>query len=95
MIKSYIPEIFQEDFTSGEQVYILFRSKGCGACKNIEPQILDFADNFDKLVYIVESDEAKDLRYKWNIKYHPSVAVVQGGKFQYLAEGTQKIKELL
>jgi thiol-disulfide isomerase/thioredoxin len=95
MIKSYVPEIFEEDFTSGEQIYVFFRSKGCGPCREIEPQVLDFADRFDKLIYIVESDEAETLRQKWNIKLHPSMAEAQDGKIQYLAEGTRKIQELM
>lgn len=95
MIKSYVEEIFEEDLTSGEQVYIFFRSKGCGPCKQIEPQILEFAENFDKLVYIVESNEAKELQQKWGVRFYPSVAVAQDNKFQYLAEGTNKIMGLL
>jgi len=95
MIKSYIPEIFEEDLSSGEQIYVFFRSTGCGPCRELEPEILDFANNFDKLIYIVESDEAPNLRHKWNIKLHPSMAVLQGGKFQYLAEGKRKIQELM
>lgn len=95
MIKSYIPEIFEEDITSGEQMYVFFRSKGCGPCKKIEPQILEFAENFNKLVYIIDSNEAPELKQKWGVRVHPSMAVAQDGKFQYLAEGIYKIRELM
>ena len=95
MIKSYIPEIFEEDLASGEQIYIFFRSKGCGPCKQIEPEILTFSEDFNKLVYIVESNEAKELQQKWGVRFYPSVAVAQDNKFQYLAEGVGQIKGLM
>lgn len=95
MIKAYIPEIFEEDLNSKTQIYIFFRSQTCGPCKRIEPDIIEFADNHNKLVYIIDSSEAPELKMKWGVKLYPSVAVAQDGKFQYLAEGVSKIKELL
>ena len=95
MIKSYIPEIFEEDFSSPEQMYVFFRSKGCRPCKQIEPQILEFAENYDKLVYIIDSNEAPELKTKWNVRVYPTVAVLQEGKFQSLAEGVNKIQGLM
>ncbi len=95
MIKAYDKEILTEDLKSPEQFYIFFRSKGCRPCKEIEPDLLKFSDNYDKLIYIIEENEAEDLQKLWGVNFYPTVIVSQESKIQYKAEGIFKIKELL
>lgn len=95
MIRGYSKEILTEDLKTDEMVYLFFRSRGCKPCKEVEPNILDFAENYNKIVYIVESNEAKDLQRELKIGGYPTMVILQGEKVLYNAMGTGKIKELL
>ena len=95
MIRGYSKEILTEDLKTDEMVYLFVRSRGCKPCKEVEPNILDFAENYNKIVYIVESNEAKDLQRELKIGGYPTMVILQGEKVLYNAMGTGKIKELL
>lgn len=95
MIKGYNQEFLVEDLETNEKVHLFFRSKGCKPCKQIELDILDFAENYDKIVYIVESNEARDLQKQYRVAGYPTMVILQGDKVLYNALGPQKIKELM
>ena len=95
MIKAYDKEILQEDLQSPEQFYIFFRSKGSRPCNEIEPELLQFTTNYDKLMYVVEAFEGEELQREWGVNFYPTVIVAQDNKIQYKAEGIFKIRELL
>ena len=95
MIKAYDKEILQEDLQSPEQFYIFFRSKGCRPCSEIEPELLQFTTDYDKLMYVIEEDEGEEFQQKWGVNFYPTVVVAQDSKIQHKAEGIFKIRELL
>jgi len=95
MIRGYNKEILTEDLKTDEMVYLFFRSRGCRPCKEVEPSVLDFAENYNKIVYIIESNEARDLQKQYKVGGYPTMVILQGEKVLYNALGVHKIKELM
>jgi len=95
MIRGCNQEFLKEDLKTDEKIHLFFRSRGCKPCKEIEPDILDFAENYNKIVYIIESNEAKDLQKQYKVAGYPTMVILQGDKILYNALGAQKIKQLM
>ena len=95
MVKFFIDEEFRKDLGSHEEVYIFFFSPSCGPCREIYPEIEEFGNSTNNLVYFVHAEEGKELKEQLNVTAYPSMVLIKNQKIDRAGLGKTEVLNII
>ena len=93
-MKKFSEKELIKDLEQGNKLYLYFNSGGCGPCKEVKSSVETWAPK-QNAVYLIQSEEAIDLQKELSIIGYPTIAVIENKKLLELAQGSERILELV
>ena len=93
-MKKFSEKELIKDLEQGNKLYLYFSSKGCGPCKEVKTSVEAWAPK-QNIVYSISPEEAIDLQQELSIIGYPTIAVIENKKLLELAQGSERILELV
>jgi thioredoxin-like negative regulator of GroEL len=95
MLKFFNDTAFREDIQSHSELYVYFHSPGCGPCIELHPKINKFGKTSSHLVYMISSDEAKELQEQLNVTAYPSMVLLKNKTVERAGLGAQEVTNMI
>jgi len=95
MVKEFNDIELRQDLESNLKIYLYFFSTGCGPCKTTKPKIEEFGRNINDIVYLIPSQEAKELQQQLKVSGFPSIVVIENKQFTQGGIGEKEIIKII
>lgn len=95
MVKEFNDIELRQDLESNSKIYLYFFSTGCGPCKTTKPKIEEFGRNINDIVYLIPSQEAKELQQQLKVSGFPSIVVIENKQFTQGGIGEKEIIKII
>ena len=95
MLKYFNDTEFRDDIQTHSKLYVYFHSHGCGPCIELHPKINQFGKISDDIVYMISSDEAKELQEQLNVTAYPSMVLLKNKKVKRAGLGAQEVTNMI
>ncbi len=95
MVKEFNDIELRQDLESNSKIYLYFFSTGCGPCKTTKPKIEEFSRNINDIVYLIPSQEAKELQQQLKVSGFPSIVVIENKQFIQGGIGEKEIIKII